>query len=73
MPIGKEKSRESALDQITIQTEDLPNNQEIALRIFLYIEGAFENIPFEAMFTSLKQRGTDKNLLLMDNINVKNR
>jgi hypothetical protein len=53
------KSVEMALHQLVVQVEKVLDQQEIALGIFLDIEGAFNNTSYDSMCATLARHGVD--------------
>ena len=53
------KSVETAHQQLTVQAEKVLDQQEIALRIFLDTEGAFNNTCYDTMCDALVRHGSD--------------
>jgi len=56
------KSVEMALHQLVVQAEKALDQQEIALGIFLDIEGAFDNTSYDSMCTAFTRRGVDQTM-----------
>ena len=52
-------SVETALHQLVVRVEKALDQQEIALGIFLDIEGAFDNTPYDSMCSALARHGVD--------------
>jgi len=53
------KSVETALHQLVVQVEKALDQQEIALGVFLDIEGAFNNTSYDTMCAALARHGVD--------------
>ena len=53
------KSVETALHQLVVRVEKALDQQEIALGVFLDIEGAFDNTSYDSMCLALSRHGTD--------------
>ena len=53
------KSVEKALHQLMVRVEKALDQQEIALGVFLDIEGAFNNTSYESMCAALVRHGVD--------------
>ena len=54
------KSVETALHQLVVQVEKALDQQEIALGVFLDIEGAFDNTSYDSMCSALARHGADQ-------------
>jgi hypothetical protein len=48
---------ETALHQLVVRVEKALDQQEVALGVFLDIEGAFNNTSYDIMFTALAKHG----------------
>ena len=57
------KSVETAHQQLTVQAEKVLDQQEIALRIFLDTEGAFNNTCYDTMCDALVRHGSDYSIV----------
>jgi hypothetical protein len=57
------KSVETALHQLVVWVEKALDHQEIALGVFLDIEGAFNNISYDSMCTALNRHGVDYTII----------
>ena len=57
------KSVEMALHQLVVRVEKALDQQEIALGVFLDIEGAFNNTSYDSMCTALTKRGVDHTIV----------
>jgi hypothetical protein len=53
------KSVETALHQLVVRVEKALDQQEIALGVFLDIEGAFDNTSYDSMCLALSRHGAD--------------
>jgi hypothetical protein len=53
------KSVETALHQLVVRVENALDQQEIALGVFLDIEGAFNNTSYDSMCEALVRHGVD--------------
>ena len=53
---------ETALHQIVVRVEKALNEQEVALGVFLDIEGAFNNTSYDSMCVALARYGVDHSL-----------
>jgi hypothetical protein len=51
------KSVETALHQLVVRVEKTLDQQEIALGLFLHIEGAFNNTSYDTMCAALAKHG----------------
>jgi len=54
---------ETALHQLVVQVEKALDQQEIALGIFLDIEGAFNNTSYDSMCAALVRHGVDHTIV----------
>jgi len=54
------KSVETALHQLIVRVEKALDQQEIALGVFLDIEGAFDNTSYDTMCSALTRHGVDQ-------------
>ena len=54
---------ETALHQLVVWVEKALDQQEIALGIFLDIEGAFNNTSYDSMCTALAKHGVDHTIV----------
>jgi hypothetical protein len=54
---------ETALRQLMVQVEKALDQQEIALGIFLDIEGAFNNTSYDFMCAALAKHGVDYTII----------
>lgn len=57
------KSVETALHQLVVRVEKALDQQEIALRVFLDIEGAFDNTSYDSMCSALTRHGVDQTIV----------
>ena len=57
------KSVETALHQLAVGVEKALDQQEIALRVFLDIEGAFNNTSYDSMRAALARHGVDHTIV----------
>jgi len=57
------KSVETALHQYVVQAEKALDQQEIALGVFLDIEGAFDNTSYDCMCSAFTRHGVDQTIL----------
>jgi hypothetical protein len=53
------KSVETALHQLVVRVEKALDQQEVALGVFLDIEGAFSNTSYDSMCTALSRHGAE--------------
>jgi hypothetical protein len=53
------KTVDTALHQLIVRAEKAIDQQEIALCVFLYIEGAFNNTSYDSMCAALTRHGVD--------------
>jgi hypothetical protein len=54
---------ETALHQLVVRVEKALDQQEIALGVFLDIEGAFNNTSYDSMCTALTRHGVDPTIV----------
>ena len=54
---------ETALHQLVVWVEKALNQQEIALGVFLEIEGAFDNTSYDSMCSALTRHGVDQTII----------
>ena len=52
-----------ALHQLVVRVEKALDQQEIALGVFLGIEGAFDNTSYDSMCSALARHGADQNIV----------
>ena len=57
------KSVETAIHQLIVQVEKALDQQEIALGIFLDIEGAFDNTSYDTMCSALARLGVAQTII----------
>jgi len=57
------KSVETALYQLVVRVAKALDKQEIALGVFLYIEGAFDNTSYEFMCSALTRHGVHQTIV----------
>jgi len=57
------KSVATALHQLVVQVEKALDQQEIALGVFLDIEGAFDNTSYDSMCSALARHGVDHTIV----------
>jgi len=57
------KSVETALHQLVVWVEKALDQQEIALGVLLYIEGAFDNTSYDSMCSALTRHGVDQTIV----------
>ena len=57
------KSVVTALHQLVVRVEKALDQQEIALGVFLDIEGAFDNTSYDSMCTALARHGADQTIV----------
>jgi hypothetical protein len=57
------KSVETALHQLVVRIEKGPDQQETALRIFLDIEGVFNNTSYDSMCAALAEHGVEHTIV----------
>jgi hypothetical protein len=57
------KSVETALHQLVVRVEKALDQQEVALGVFLDIEGAFSNTSYDSMCTALSRHGAEHTIV----------
>ena len=57
------KSGETALHQLVVRVEKALGQQQIALGVFLDVEGAFDNTSDDSMCLTLTRHGVDHTIL----------
>ena len=57
------KSVETALHQLVVQVEKVLDQQELALGVFLDIEGAFNNTSYDSMCVALASLGVERTIV----------
>jgi len=57
------KSVEVALHQLIVQVEKALDQQEIALGVFLDIDGAFDNTSYDSMCSALTRNGVEQTIV----------
>ena len=57
------KSVETSLHQLVVRVEKALDQQEVALGVFLDIEGAFNNTSYDSMFLAHARHGVDHTIL----------
>ena len=57
------KSVETALHQLVVRVEKALDQQEIALGVFLDIQGAFDNTSYDSMCTALTRHGAEHTIV----------
>jgi len=57
------KSVETALYQLVVRVDKAPDQQEIALGVFLDIEGAFKITSYDSMCAALARHGVDRTIV----------
>ena len=57
------KSVETALNQLMVRVEKALDQQEIAIRVFLDIEGVFENNSYDYMCSAFIRHGVDQTIV----------
>jgi hypothetical protein len=57
------KSVETALQQLVVRVEKALDQQEIALGVFLDIEGSFDNTSYDSMCSALTRHGVDQTVI----------
>jgi len=57
------KSVETALHQLVVRAEKTLDQQEIAIGVFLDIEGAFDNTSYDSMCPAFTRQGVDQTII----------
>jgi len=57
------KSVETALHQLVVRVEKALDQQEIALGVFLDVEGVFDNTSYDSMCLALTRHGVDHTII----------
>ena len=57
------KSVETALHQLVVRVEKALDQQEIALGVFLDVEGVFDNTSYDSMCLALTRHGVDHTIV----------
>ena len=57
------RSVETALHQLVVRVGKALDQQEIALGVFLDIDGAFDNTSYDSMCLALTRRGMDQTIV----------